>query len=298
MDQPLFTPIDLNATAVVDAYDELPLWSALFGALLLRHVPLHPARVALDIGCGTGFPLLELAQRLGPSAHVYGVDPWSAALARAERKATVWGVRNVTLLEADAAAIPLPDAAVDLIVSNLGVNNVGNLAAVLGECRRVARPAARIALTTNLVGHMREFYTVLERVLAASGSVAALERLEAHIAHRATVAGLRAALHAAGFEVTRVVEDEAQLRFADGSALLAHSFVRLGFLPAWLEVIGAAQQQALVGQLEAALNDLAARAGELRLSVPMAYLEGRAVAPVAQHGAAQQASDTPSAAPT
>lgn len=73
MDEPLLTAIDLNAATVVDAYDELPLWSALFGALLLRHVPLRPARVALDIGCGTGFPLLELALRLGPTAHVYAI---------------------------------------------------------------------------------------------------------------------------------------------------------------------------------------------------------------------------------
>jgi ubiquinone/menaquinone biosynthesis C-methylase UbiE len=276
MDKPLVTPIDWNDPAVVDTYDEVPLWSALFGTMLLRHVPLRPARIALDIGCGTGFPLLELAQRLGPSAHVYGVDPWAAALARAERKATAWGVRNVTLLEADAAAIPLPDSAVDLIVSNLGVNNVGDLAAVLRECRRVARPEARIALTTNLVGHMREFYAVFARVLAAHSSAEALARLEAHIAHRATVAGLQAALHAAGFAVTRVIEDEAQLRFADGSALLAHSFIRLGFLPAWLDVIGPLRQRALLGELETALNELAAREGELLLRVPMAYIEGRA----------------------
>ncbi len=279
MDELLLPPIDWNDPAVVDTYDELPLWSALFGALLLRHVPLRSVQVAVDIGCGTGFPLLELAQRLGPSAQVYGIDPWAAALTRAERKARAWGVRNVTLFEADAASIPLPDAAVDLIVSNLGVNNVSDLAAVLRECRRVARPEARIALTTNLMGHMREFYAVLAGVLAAHGAAEALARLEAHIAHRATVAGLQAALRMAGFAVTHVFEDETQLRFASGSALLAHSFIRLGFLPAWLDVIGPLPQRALLSELEAALNELATREGELRLSVPMAYIEGRSSEP-------------------
>jgi arsenite methyltransferase len=276
MDAPLLSPPDWNDPAVVDTYDELPLWSALFGAMLLRHVPLQHVRVALDIGCGTGFPLLELAQRLGPSAHVYGVDPWAAALMRAERKATAWGVGNVTLLEADASAIPLPDAAVDLIVSNLGVNNVGDIEAVLRECRRVARPGARIMLTTNLVGHMRELYAVFAHVLTARGLADALGRLDAHVAHRATVTGLQTALHEAGFVVTRVIEDEAQLRFSDGTALIAHNFIRIGFLPAWLDVIGPLQQRELLGELEAALNELAAREGELRLSVPMAAIEGRA----------------------
>lgn len=91
--------------------------------MLLRYVRLGAGLVALDIGYGTGILLLELAQRLGPQAHVYGVDLWAAALERAEQKAAVWGVSNITLLHADAGSIPLPNASVDLIVSNLGINN-------------------------------------------------------------------------------------------------------------------------------------------------------------------------------
>ena len=60
--------IDLNDATVVSAYDELPLWSAMAGLLLLEHVPLRPDMVVLDIGCGTGFPALELAERLGRGA--------------------------------------------------------------------------------------------------------------------------------------------------------------------------------------------------------------------------------------
>jgi arsenite methyltransferase len=61
-------------------YDELPLWSAPFGIKLLEEVPLRKNIRALDIGFGTGFPLLELAQQLGASSVVYGIDPWEEAV--------------------------------------------------------------------------------------------------------------------------------------------------------------------------------------------------------------------------
>jgi arsenite methyltransferase len=70
---------------VIAAYDELPLL-AMFGLLLLDEVPLTRVKVALDIGCGTGFPLIELAEQLGLGTHVHGVDRWSAAMTRAAEK--------------------------------------------------------------------------------------------------------------------------------------------------------------------------------------------------------------------
>src|SRR5258708_31031905 len=71
--------------AIAAAYDELRLWSAPFGQLLLEHVPLRRGMRVLDLACGTGFPLLELAPRLGPTGVAVGVDPWRAALLRPTR---------------------------------------------------------------------------------------------------------------------------------------------------------------------------------------------------------------------
>lgn len=66
--------VDINASEVVSVYDELPLWSAMCGLLLLRHIPLRQDMKVLDVGCGTGFPLLELAQRLGSTSTVFGLS--------------------------------------------------------------------------------------------------------------------------------------------------------------------------------------------------------------------------------
>jgi arsenite methyltransferase len=267
---------DFSSPPVIAAYDELPLWSALFGLLLLDEVPLAGIKVALDVGCGTGFPLIELAERLGPHAHVHGLDRWRPAMTRAAEKIAHRSTPNVTLHEGDASAMPFAAATFDLIVSNLGVNNFDDRAGSIRECRRVARPAATLALTTNLQGHMNEFYAVFDEVLRDAADPAARQRLREHVSHRATVAALRELLGDGGFSVTRIVERTGSMRFADGTALLNHYFIKLGFLEAWKNVVPGREVEMFL-RLRRRLNDVAARDGELRLTIPMAYVEATAV---------------------
>lgn len=257
---------DFSSPATMTAYDELPLWSAMFGLLLLEEVPLTGVRTALDVGCGTGFPLIELAERLGPAAVVHGIDPWSAGLQRAKEKIAARATPNVRLHEGSATSMPFDDRSFDLIVSNLGVNNFDDRDGAIRECRRVARDGATIALTTNLQGHMRELYAVFAEVLDDDASRA---RLQEHIEHRATIAGVRTLLERHGFEVTRIVEREGVMRFADGAALFNHHFIKLGFLDAWKQVV-AGEERVVFGRLLERLR------GEIRLTIPMAYVEARA----------------------
>jgi len=263
-----FNP-DFNSPHVIAAYDEVALWSAMFGLLLLEEVPLANVTNALDVGCGTGFPLIELAERLGDRAHVHGIDPWSGGLKRAAEKIASRGTRNVTLHEGRANTMPFPDATFDLIVSNLGVNNFDDRAAAIRECRRVAKPGATLALTTNLQGHMREFYDVFAEVVRDDAE--ASKRLREHIEHRATIDSVRELLESGGFKIARIVERESVMRFANGTALLNHYFIKLGFLDAWKKV-AAGNERDVFARLRNALDER----GELRLTIPMAYVEATA----------------------
>jgi ubiquinone/menaquinone biosynthesis C-methylase UbiE len=260
---------DFNSPQVIAAYDEVALWSAMFGLLLLEEVPLMNVMNVLDVGCGTGFPLIELAERLGDRAHVHGIDPWSGGLKRAAEKIANRGTRNITLHEGTATSMPFAAATFDLIVSNLGVNNFDDRTAAIRECRRVTKPGATLALTTNLQGHMREFYEVFAEVVRDDAE--ASKRLRDHIEHRATVANVRELLERGGFEITRVVERESVMRFANGTALLNHYFIKLGFLDAWKKVVPGNERD-VFARLRNALDDR----GELRLTIPIAYVEATA----------------------
>ena len=94
--------------------------------LLLKHVDIRRNMVVLDLGSGAGFPLMELAARLGPSSKLYGVDPWTNANARARQKIKDYGLGNVEIIECSASKLPFENGSVDLIVSNLGINNFDN----------------------------------------------------------------------------------------------------------------------------------------------------------------------------
>jgi arsenite methyltransferase len=156
---------DLYDPEIASAVDQVSLWAARFGLFLLDHLELRPNQNILDVACGTGFPLFELAQVHGASCQVTGVDIWKQGLERARSKAHTYRSPNVQILEADASQLPFADASFDLIVSNLGVNNFADPAAVLAECFRVAKPGARLVLTTNLMGHLSEFYEVFRQIL-------------------------------------------------------------------------------------------------------------------------------------
>lgn len=261
---------DFSSPKLLSSYDEQPLWSAMFGLVLLEEIPLNNVTTVLDVGCATGFPLIELAERLGPNCRLHGVDPWTGALARAQEKIAAWGVSNVTLHEASAVAMPFADNTFDLIVSNLGLNNFEDAAAAIRECRRVARNGTTLALTTNLQGHMQEFYAVFADVVRDDNE--AMPRLKDHIEHRATTESVRDLLEAGGFSVRRVVERQATMRFRNGSALLNHHFIKLGFLDGWRQVAGEKQERVFTKLLHR-LDELAKQEGELRLTIPMAYVE-------------------------
>jgi SAM-dependent methyltransferase len=157
--------------------------------------------------------------------------------------------------------MPFEDDSFDLITSNLGINNFADPDAVVRECFRVARPGARIVVTTNLTGHMAEFYDLFRATVPA---LAAEITQQEH--HRGTRTSVEQLLIRGGFRIARVVEDKFYLRFADGSAMFRHPLVQF-FLDGWRGVVDDA---AVYAMLEEKLN----AAGPLRFRVPMLYAEG------------------------
>jgi SAM-dependent methyltransferase len=108
---------------------------------------LRPGEVVLDLGSGAGADVLISARRVAPGGRVYGLDmtPEMVALARANAAAA--GVGNVEFLHGYLEDIPLPEASVDVVISNCVINLAADKPTVLREAARVLRPGGRVAVS-------------------------------------------------------------------------------------------------------------------------------------------------------
>jgi hypothetical protein len=125
---------------------------------------------------------------------------------------------------------------------------------------------------------MAEFYEVYRSALTELGLHETLEALEEHRRHRPTESSLSTLLQEGGFEVVENFHSAFVMRFADGSTLLRHHFIRLGFLPDWADLCPTERRQEVFQLLEARLNQLGSRIGGLALSVPMICVQARKAA--------------------
>jgi ubiquinone/menaquinone biosynthesis C-methylase UbiE len=262
-----------DPATLVDFYDEWPIWSAPFGLKLLDKIDYKPGITALDIGFGAGFPLIELAQRLGESSTVHGIDPWQDAIRRVQKKISYFGISNIKIMEGHAESIPLEDHSVDLIVSNNGINNVSDMGKVFSECMRIIRTGGQFVQTLNLDKSMVEFYSELEAVLTEMHLNREIDLMRQHIYEkRRPLDEIISMMRRNNFILKDLEHDQFCYKFTDGSAMLNHYFIRLAFMDSWKKILPADKVEPVFEKVELRLNEKSRLLGGMKLSIPFALI--------------------------
>ncbi len=164
----------------------------------IDYAEASPGEVCLDLGSGRGYDVLRLADEVGKDGYAYGVDIAEGMLEKARGEAAKLGIENVAFLACPFHAIPLPDASIDLVISNCAINHAPDKWEVWREIHRLLKPGGRFAISDIFaVSEVPAHFASDPEAVAAcwGGAIPKADYLEA--------------IRAAGFSDARLLEESA-----------------------------------------------------------------------------------------
>lgn len=205
-------------------------WSRPFAEALLHHLDLFPGATVLDVACGRGIPAFYLAEQVGPTGKVLGIDLSEQKLARA-REAQKQELPWLQFACLDMRSLPLRVPLVDRITGNLSVLFFGpnRLETVRGLLDHL-RPGGQLVLTFPSFGTFRSLWRRIDREMATRGLSAERRYLDEYVTARPSAAEARAWLDDLGCERVEVTEWPLEIPTGPGQLFLRHSIIRGGFL--------------------------------------------------------------------
>lgn len=261
--------LNWESKEVVTIYDEVSLWAAPFALTLLEHIPMLASGLVLDIGFGTGFPLLELAQRYGNNTKIIGIDIWDEAIKRAKLKQETLGLSNIEILHCLAEKFDFKPGSFDLICSNLGINNLQNKWEMLKKVSLLLKPKGDLVFTTNDQRTFQELFVLF--IDSMDELQLDCELFKESINRRSGYDEILERANEVNLKLCFYTENSMHLRFSSASALFDHGLIRIAFREAWERTIGKEFFDEVVEKVKDKITKHIQSRGEFKLTIPVQY---------------------------
>jgi ubiquinone/menaquinone biosynthesis C-methylase UbiE len=216
--------------------------------ILLHYAAPQPGDRVLDVACGTGVVTRQAAMMVGPQGRVAGIDLDPAMLQVAQSLTQSKGP-PIEWRQANAEALPYPDASFDLVLCQHGVQFFGNRAAAAAEMRRVLVPSGRVAINVHRAFEHNSVYKFFNDSLTRHLGTPALARSFSF----GDAGALHALLHDAGFREIEVVEASHNAIFPSIEVFVHVSLLGSGQPLSELATLDAVERARLLENVE---NDL------------------------------------------
>jgi ubiquinone/menaquinone biosynthesis C-methylase UbiE len=223
-------------------YDDevLPIWSMRFGRMLLRKIETPPAKsMILDVGCGTGYPALEILRKLDDQSRIIAIDCASEMLNVARKKAgDLSGKRIFFRTETIDKKLSFASDVYDLVIANDSVWELDEPKAAIMDFARVCKPGGHVLVTMPLAGSWSEFYDIYREVLVKHDHHEILRKLDEELQRAPDREQAREWLEEAGLLDVSVEAEEFDLLFRSAREFFFAPVIEYGPLPQWKEIAG------------------------------------------------------------
>jgi ubiquinone/menaquinone biosynthesis C-methylase UbiE len=237
----------LKVEKLARIYDDeiAPVWGTRFGKMILRNLRVPDRGQVLEISCGTGWPTVEILRRMGDGSRLIAIDASSAMLDVARKKVQALGPLGKKGVffrtESPVPKLSFADDVYDLVVCNLGLEEMPSFDAALADFARVCKMGGEVRCTVPLAGTFQEFFDIYREVLTKHDKHEALDRLDAHLARYPDVDQLQESMREAQLG-GHVEVEEFSLLFRSSREFFFAPVIEYGPLQAWKEIAGGGQE--------------------------------------------------------
>ena len=231
---------------IARVYDDeiLPLWTQKFGRLLLRAVEVPPKAMVLNVACKTGYPALELLEKMGENSRIIAIESSGPLLDIARSKAGELSGRRIFFrTEHLSGKLSFADDVYDVTFTNLGLDEFdGPPEEVIKDFARVTQPGGQVLVTMPLRGSWSEFFDIYREVLVKQDKNELLERIEEYVESFPTPETAVRWMRAAGLRNITVDQEKFALLFKSAREFFFVPVIEYGPLKTWKSLVGKGQQ--------------------------------------------------------